>query len=129
MVVSQRPSAMAPAVRPMLGPNSIFEERALAWTEEERAERQSLAEMVLDLGSTRRAIFTASNVDPDALACLRAATDSVLMSDAFIDALTRQGRPVEPVLSSDAQQVFEAVRAAFAEHSGLIARMFDEFGG
>lgn len=128
MVVSDSPSSRVPNVRPMVGPGSIFEARATLWTEAEREKRQSIAETVLTLGTTRRAIFTASSIDPEALACLRAATDAVMVSDTFVEGLEKQGRSVDPDLSSDAQDIYGQVRAAFEERADEVARMLEEFG-
>lgn len=128
MVISDRPDARAANVRPFLGTNSVFEARSVLWTDTERTERQALAEMVLALGTTRRALFTASKVAPDKLACLQAATDLALTSDVLTESLARQSRAVEPVLSSDAQVIFERVRTAFADHIDTINKMRTESG-
>lgn len=127
MVVSDSVVPEAPNVPPFFGPNSIFEARATSWTEAERREREALAETVLALGMTRRAIFTASSVNNDILDCLRTALDRVLVSDAFVSGLELQGRPVDPVLSADAQDLFDQVRNAFEERSSDVARMLEEF--
>lgn len=128
MIVSDKPAAAAPSIRPMMGPNSIFEARSAHWTEEERNDRKVLAETVLALGTTRRAIFTASNVAPDMLTCLRTATDHVLSSDTLADTLIQQGRGVAPILSLDAQQIFARVQTTFDRHAEQIAKMREEFG-
>ncbi|WP_300582063.1 Bug family tripartite tricarboxylate transporter substrate binding protein [Marivita sp.] len=127
MVVSDYPSSKAANVPPMFGPGSIFEARSASWTDAERKEREALAQIVLTLGTTRRAIFTASSVDAEILTCLRAALDTVLASEAFVADLEAQGRSVEPVLSPTAQELFSRMRNAFEQHAGEVSRMRQEF--
>lgn len=128
MIVSDEPVAAAPSIRPMIGPNSIFDARSANWTEEERNDRKELAETVLALGTTRRAIFTASSVAPDILTCMRTAVDHVLSSDALADTLILQGRSVAPLPSLVSQEIFSRVQTTFDRHAEQIAEMREEFG-
>jgi tripartite-type tricarboxylate transporter receptor subunit TctC len=127
MVVSDHPSSKAANVPPMFGPGSIFEARSASWTDAERKEREALVQIVLTLGTTRRAIFTASSVDAEILTCLRAVLDTVLVSEAFVAGLEAQGRSVEPVLSVTAQEIFSRMRNAFEQHASEVSSLRQEF--
>lgn len=127
MVVSDHPSSKAPTVPPMFGPGSIFEARAATWSDAERKEREALVQTVLALGTTRRAIFTGGRVEANITTCLRDALDTVLVSETFVAGLEAQGRSVEPVLSSDAQETFLRMRTAFEQHSSVVSRVRNEF--
>jgi tripartite-type tricarboxylate transporter receptor subunit TctC len=123
MVLSEGAYPAVPDAPYLAGEGGIVWQRSASLPEAERAELQALARQAVNLSTGSRALFASASLRPAAFACLAAATETTLMSDAFRQAAEAVGRPVSPMTAQDAEALVVRTIAALAE----AAPLFDQF--
>ncbi len=117
LVLQDSPAAQAPDALLLGGPDGLLERRIANLPPHEQEARRAMARAAMTVATATRGLLTVSRLDPELLACLRAATDVALASPDFAAAADSQGRPVEARPSQDAIDAFEAARLTFLELS------------
>lgn len=117
LVLQNEAHASAPDALVLGGKDGLVNRRAEGLSASEREARTAMAEMANALAGTYRGVATASHLEDDMVACLRAATDAVLRDENFVDTAVSQGRPVDPIFSAQTVEIYEDIRRSQAKVS------------
>lgn len=117
LVLQDEAHAAAPDALVLGGVDGLVNRRAEGLSDSERKARTAMAEMANALAGTYRGVVTASHLEDDMVACLRATTDAVLQDETFIETAVAQGRPVDPIFSEQTIEIFEDIRLSQAKVS------------